>query len=131
MGFNIKKVASVVSTVSSIADTAGMLSGININGLNTSNLGSIKSSIQSALNGQTSSIMSQLESAIVPGDIQSMVDGFDIEGKASQLQSQIQVPSMDASSFDQSQIDSQVNQMMEQLNGQINSSMNLSSINFM
>lgn len=131
MGFNIKKVASVVSTVSSIADTAGMLSGININGLNASNLGSIKSSIQSALNGQTSSIMSQLESAIVPSDIQSMVDGFDIEGKASQLQSQIQVPSMDASSFDQSQIDSQVNQMMEQLNSQINSSMNLSSINFM
>ena len=131
MGFNIKKVASVVSTVSCIADTAGMLSGININGLNASNLGSIKSSIQSALNGQTSSIMSQLESAIVPGDIQSMVDGFDIEGKASQLQSQIQVPSMDASSFDQSQIDSQVNQMMEQLNSQINSSMNLSSINFM
>lgn len=131
MGFNIKKVASVVSTVSSIADTAGMLSGININGLNASNLGSIKSSIQSALNGQTSSIMSQLESAIAPSDIQSMVDGFDIEGKASQLQSQIQVPSMDASSFDQSQIDSQVNQMMEQLNSQINSSMNLSSINFM
>lgn len=131
MGFNIKKVASVVSTVSSIADTAGMLSGINVNGLNASNLGSIKSSIQSALNGQTSSIMSQLESAIVPSDIQSMVDGFDIEGKASQLQSQIQVPSMDASSFDQSQIDSQVNQMMEQLNSQINSSMNLSSINFM
>lgn len=131
MGFNIKKVASVVSTVSSIADTAGMLSGININGLNASNLGSIKSSIQSALNGQTSSIMSQLESAIVPSDIQSIVDGFDIEGKASQLQSQIQVPSMDASSFDQSQIDSQVNQMMEQLNSQINSSMNLSSINFM
>lgn len=131
MGFNIKKVASVVSTVSSIADTAGLLSGIDINGLNASNLGSIKSSIQSALNGQTSSIMSQLESAIVPSDIQSMVDGFDIEGKASQLQSQIQVPSMDASSFDQSQIDSQVNQMMEQLNSQINSSMNLSSINFM
>lgn len=52
MGFNIKKVSSVVSTMSSIADTAEILGGININELNTSNLGSIKSSINQSQIGR-------------------------------------------------------------------------------
>lgn len=65
MGINIKKVSSVVSTMFSIDDTTEILGGININELNTSNLGSIKSSInQSQIDSQVNQMMEQLNSQI-------------------------------------------------------------------
>lgn len=48
MGFNIKKVSSVVSTMSSIADTAEILGGIN----------------QSQIDSQVNQMMEQLNSQI-------------------------------------------------------------------
>lgn len=132
MGFNIGKIASTVSTVANLADSAGLLSGINIGSLDASNIGGLKSSIQSALNGQMGSIESQLQSAIMPSDLESIVNGFDIEGKANELQSQIQVPSsIDAASFDQSNVDAEVNKMMEEINSKMKSSMDFSSISYM
>lgn len=130
MGFSLSKISSAVSTVSSAVNIASTLSNIDVSSINVSNLGSIKSTIQSALNGQTDTIMSQLQSSIVPGDIESMVSGFDIEKKGAELVSQLQVPSMDGG-IDQSAIDSQVNDIINKINSEVSSSMDFSSIKFM
>ena len=132
MGFSIGKVASVASTAVSVANLVSTLGSLDVSGLNSSSLGSLKGKITSALNGETDALMSDIQSAIVPSDIESMASSFNIEGKANELASQIQVSSMDqAAAFDQSKIDAEVNQMMESINSQVSSSMDFSSINYM
>lgn len=129
MGFNIGKVVSVASKIATAADIASSLNGIDISGLNSSNIGTIKNTIGSALNGQANSITNQLESVMSSGDLESVVGQFDIEGKSTALTSQIQ-SQVSSGSFDQSQIDADVNKVMEEMNSNI-SSMDFSSINFM
>lgn len=114
MGFNIGKVASIASKIATGADIASKVSSIDLSSINPSSIGSIKGTISSALNGSASSIMSNLQSAITTGDIESMAGQFDIEGKAQELTSSIQ-----SGSIDEAQIESMLN------------SMNLSKINIM
>lgn len=104
MGFNIGKVMSVASKIATGADIASKISGIDMSNINPSSIGSIKSTIESALNGSASSMMSDLQSAITVGDIESMASQFDIEGKAQELTSSIQ-----SGSFDESQVKSMLN----------------------
>lgn len=104
MGFNIGKVMSVASKIATGADIASKISGIDMSSINPSSIGSIQSTIESALNGSASSMMSDLQSAITTGDIESMASQFDIEGKAQELTSSIQ-----SGSFDESQIESMLN----------------------
>lgn len=121
MGLNIGKIASTVSTIGSVADIASKIGGIDLKSINPSNIGSIKGTIESAINGSSSNIMSQLQSSISVGDIESMGKDIDIEGKAKELQSTI-----DTSSLDLSNVDSITSDIESQLG-----SMNLSKIKFM
>lgn len=130
MGFNIGKIVSTASTIANAASLASTIGNIDISGLTGGNIGSIKSGIESALTGQTSNITNQLESAISPGDIESMMGQFDIESKANELTSQIQTQA-GSQSFDQSSIDAEVNKMMEEMNSKMSANMDFSSISFM
>lgn len=117
-GFNIGKISSIVNGISTAASVYDIVNKIDVSSLNPSSLGSIKGTIQSALNGDMSAISGQLQSAISTNDITSMADQFNIEGKTNELTSQIQ-----AGTIDQSQID----KMMEE----IKSSADFSAISYM
>ena len=127
MGFNIGKMVSVASKVATGADLISKIGGIDLSNVNPSGLGSIKSKIESTLNGSMDSIMSNIQSSVSIGDIESMAGQFDIEGKAKELQSTLQSGTADMSKIeeatDMSKIQSQVDSMM---NG-----MNFSNINIM
>lgn len=125
MGFNIGKVASVASTIASHVDLGSLTGGINVSNLGSVNMDSVKSKIESALNGQVSSITSQLENSIIPSDITSMADQFNIENQVQGLQSSLNIDSPDLS-----QVDTMTNDMQSQIDSMMGS-MNLSSINFM
>lgn len=125
MGLNIGKVASVASTIASHVDLGSLTGGINVSNLGSVNMDSVKSKIESALNGQVSSITSQLENSIIPSDITSMADQFNIENQVQNLQSSLNIDSPDLS-----QVDTMTNDMQSQIDSMMGS-MNLSNINFM
>ena len=126
MGFSIGKIASVASSIASKADMASSLGNINLGSLNPSNIGSLKGTIESAINGKMSSITSELESSISVGDIESMTKDFDIESKTKQLQSQLEgtasMPNID---------ESQIQSMVDGLGLQDIGNLGLSDIKYM
>lgn len=123
MGFNIGKIANTASTILSVANLAGTIGNMDLSKMNPNNLGSIKGTITSALNGNSNKLMSELQSSISVGDIESMTKGLDIEGQAKQMESQLH-----ASTMDTSQIEAMVNQSMDQ--SQIENMLKNSNLNF-
>lgn len=123
MGFNIGKIANTASTILSVANLAGTIGNLDLSKMNPNNLGSIKGTITSALNGNSSKLMSELQSSISVGDIESMTKGLDIEGQAKQMESQLHT-----STIDTSQIEAMVNQSMDQ--SQIENMFKNSNLNF-
>lgn len=123
MGFNIGKIANTASTILSVANLAGTIGNLDVSKMNPNNLGSIKGTITSALNGNSNKLMSELQSSISVGDIESMTKGLDIEGQAKQMESQLHTSTMDTS-----QIEAMVNQSMDQ--SQIENMLKNSNLNF-
>lgn len=123
MGFNIGKIANTASTILSVANLAGTIGNMDLSKMNPNNLGSIKGTITSALNGNSNKLMSELQSSISVGDIESMTKGLDIEGQAKQMESQLHTSTMDTS-----QIEAMVNQSMDQ--SQIENMFKNSNLNF-
>ena len=123
MGFNIGKIANTASTILSVANLAGTIGNLDLSKMNPNNLGSIKGTITSALNGNSNKLMSELQSSISVGDIESMTKGLDIEGQAKQMESQLHTSTMDTS-----QIEAMVNQSMDQ--SQIENMFKNSNLNF-
>lgn len=129
MGFNIGKIANTASTILSVANLAGTIGNLDLSKMNPNNLGSIKGTITSALNGNSNKLMSELQSSISVGDIESMTKGLDIEGQAKQMESQLHTSTMDTS-----QIEAMVNQSMDQSkieNMLKNSNLNFSQVKIM
>ena len=126
MGLNIGKIASVAGSIASKADMVSSLGNINPGSLNPSSIGSLKSSIESKLNGKMSSITSDLQSSISAGDIESMTKDFDIESKTKQLQSQLE-SSASMSGID----DSKIQPMVDGLGLQDMGNLGLSNIKYM
>lgn len=129
MGFNIGKIASVVSGISTASSVINIAQNLNLGSINASNIGSMKNSLQSALNGDMSSITGKLETAIMPNDIESMATQFDIDGQTKKLQQQLSTQSgtMDTAQMDAMMSDIESN--MDNTMNNINSS--FSGINFM
>jgi hypothetical protein len=123
MGFNIGKIANTASTILSVANLAGTIGNMDLSKMNPNNLGSIKGTITSALNGNSNKLMSELQSSISVGDIESMTKGLDIEGQAKQMESQLHTSTMDTS-----KIEAMVNQSMDQ--SQIENMFKNSNLNF-
>lgn len=123
MGFNIGKIANTASTILSVANLAGTIGNLDLSKMNPNNLGSIKGTITSALTGNSNKLMSELQSSISVGDIESMTKGLDIEGQAKQMESQLHTSTMDTS-----QIEAMVNQSMDQ--SQIENMFKNSNLNF-
>lgn len=129
MAFSIGKLGSVVSSIASKADLGSAISGINISSLNVNSIDSIKGTIESTLNSKLSSITSELQSSINPGDIESMMSGFDFDSQAAQIQSSLTSGMPDASAIE-GMSDSALGDIQSQVDS-IMGGMNFSSISYM
>lgn len=129
MGFNISKIANTASTIASVVNLADTLGHLNLSGINPNNLGSIKNTISSTLNGGSDKLMSELQSSISIGDIESMTKDLNLESQAKQMESQLQ-----SSTMDTSQIEAMVNKAtdtseIEKMLGNVN--LNFSQVKLM
>lgn len=114
MGFNVGKISSFASGLSSKIDTSSIIGNINIGSIKDPGaIQGIGSAISNKLNGLSSGLTGDLSSVISEGDLESATKNFDIEGKVNTM---LASQGLNGSSvnIDENQINSMINDMVKQ-----------------